>query len=141
MTGDQLRILWTAFGLASTVIGVVAFGIMVWLMLDARRTDLAVAQVRPQLRIHTEAQVNEQIGLTVATGVLLSAALATFGAGVASIAAQAALALGLLVALEVLLLVAMVTHIILGLLKLRRRQQLAQIFRLTDPKGVQHDVG
>lgn len=130
MTSDQLRLLWTAFGLAGTVIGIVGLGIMLWLRRDAKRTDEAIKQVRPELAGHTEGEVSDQTALTITTAIELAATAAAFFAGVASLAQVSAVALMLLVALELLLVASVVALVVLGFLKLRRRQSIARTFRI-----------
>lgn len=136
MSSDQLRVLWIVVGGIGSVAGIVGVGIMLWLRGDALRFVTALGQVTrpyPNLSMykqHVEGDVRDQTVLTFVAGVLFATVFVFFAAGVAAVLGMSPVAITLILLGELLLAGDLVAVVVLGLVKLRHRQELFRSVRM-----------
>lgn len=134
---DMLRWTWTIVGALGTLIGLVAFGIMVWLARDAQLDEHAVLRTpSPRARyllMLTEGDVTDLVAKAAITAALLVSIGSSTIAGLGAIFAfgNTAMIILLLVASEFFVVLGLLGLLILGLLKRRRRRILFQQIRLS----------
>lgn len=121
-------------GTTGSALGLAAIGFMIWLWRDARLYEWAVKQVdRTGIELakrHAEGDVTDAVWLILATGLIFLAVTAEAAAGFAAIIGQSMLAIPLLVASEILVVLTAASLVVLGAMKMHRRNAVLSVIRL-----------
>lgn len=121
--------------MAGSLIGIAGLGVMWWLHQDAKRYAYAIGQVvtHPRLAIMRQQardEVDDAKGELIVAVLLFLMVVALTAAGFAALLGQGMVALSFLVAGELLSVVSLGALVLLGFMKMRRRNSIRSAVRL-----------